>query len=162
MRQPLLAAPTEILTDILALTASGRYPSIYHLRYSSLSPCGPGTDALPKLFTATLVGVLIVTPLSSIFLSRPHVHRESSLRQLYILIATALLGFYLMYMVSSVPAGVAMREVAMAVTGEGYNQLPPPPHESALNVKKGDAALDGFQRAVRPCLCLLLRRPMRL
>ena len=108
-------SPAEIQKDIIVPAASG----IIDLRCSSLPRCGPGTDTLPKLFTATLVGVLLTTPLSSVFLSRPHVPREASLRQLYILIATALMGFYLMYLVSSVPARVTMRDVAMAVTGEG-------------------------------------------
>lgn len=93
--------------------------------------------------------MLIVTPLTSVFLSRANVPREASLRQLYNIIATVLLGFFFMYTVSSIQAQAVLREVARAVTGEEYATPPPISSLIASSVKGGDASLDGFQRAVR-------------
>lgn len=71
-----------------------------------------GTDQLPKLFTATLVGSLIASPLSSSFLSSG---KEATIRQLYSLIGLILVAFYVLYLVSSFePTGSFHQSVKMA------------------------------------------------
>ena len=63
-----------------------------HLPLGCSSPPCPGTNTLPKLFTSTLVGAVIMTPLTSMFLSRQGVGRDTSLRQFYTFLAAMLLG----------------------------------------------------------------------
>ena len=56
-----------------------------------------GTDMLPKLFVATLIASVIVSPLTSSFLAG----KEGSIRQFYALNGMILVAFYFLFLVSS-------------------------------------------------------------
>ncbi|KAG1680409.1 hypothetical protein FOA52_015500 [Chlamydomonas sp. UWO 241] len=106
-----------------------------------------GTDSLPKLFASSLVGVLLLTPLTSVFLSRAGRDREASLRQFYAVLATILLGFYVLYYASTLQAQATSRNSALVQQQQpGESQQP---GDRAASVKGGDPTLDAFQQAVR-------------
>ena len=168
---PVLMASCRRRTSCLSITSHGWLPELPlpvhpfpETSRASKTPLPPsGTDTLPKLFTATLLGALLVTPLTSAFLSRPNIPHEASLRQFYAVLASIMLGFYLAYYLSTVQAQAALRQLTDAVAGEGLAAAPPPPvlppgsaPAAAASVQGGDPSLDGPQRALRAAFYIFL------
>ncbi|GAX79612.1 hypothetical protein CEUSTIGMA_g7053.t1 [Chlamydomonas eustigma] len=134
-----------------------------------------GTDILPKLFTCTLIGTVVASPLTSAFLSRHGVSKEASLRQFYTIVATTLMGFYLLYYMSNAQAQATIRLFSNAVyelTGEAAGissqkdghisprspppPAPPSPADSRGAVYTGNASLDKFQKLVRAAFYIFI------
>ena len=79
---------------------------------------------LPKLFTASLVGAVIFSPLASGFLARPNVPREISIRQLFTLFSVSLLGGHVGCSMQEVPRTPRQR------AGPQLSHIPSPPASS--------------------------------